>query len=179
MTDATRPGQQQPSQQARIRPAVTADADAMARAFINAWRQAYPGVVPGSVLEALDYDQTARWLADLIVRRTEGETDVAERDGQVIGFVRYGVVPEEVSAGHVFGLYVDPAAAGQGVGQALVRHAEQRLRERGCVAVSLYVFEANERARRLYTRAGYRPDGATRVELAYQANEVRMRKALA
>lgn len=179
MTGAGQPSEQERSQPARIRPAVAADASAMAGAFINAWRQAYPGVVPDSVLGALDHDQTACWLAELIVGRTEGETDVAERDGQVIGFVRYGVVPEEAAGGHVFGLYVDPAVAGQGVGQALVRHAERRLRERGCVAVSLFVFEANERARRLYTKAGYRPDGTTRVERAYQANELRMRKALA
>jgi hypothetical protein len=64
--------------------------------FVAAWRQAYPGVVPDAVLAALDHDRTARWLAGLIDGRPEGnpvgQTDVAVRDGQVIGFVRYGKV---------------------------------------------------------------------------------------
>jgi len=63
--------------------------------------------------------------------------------------------------------------------QALgLSHAEQRLREQGSDTVSLHVFEANERARRLYAKAGYTPDGSTRVEPEYEATEVRLVKAL-
>ena len=40
------------------------------------------------------------------------------------------------------------------------------------------VFEANERARRLYAKAGYTPDGSTRVEPEYEATEIRLVKAL-
>jgi ribosomal protein S18 acetylase RimI-like enzyme len=162
----------------------------MADVFIQAWRQAYPGVVPDEVLAGLDHDQTAAWLAGLIERRPEGETDVAVADGQVTGFVRYGrraataaqppagPPPGPGPCGQVFGLYVHPGHAGQGTGQALLRHAEQRLRERGCGSVALHVFEANERARRLYSRAGYAPDGSSRVEPEYQAAEVRLVKVL-
>jgi ribosomal protein S18 acetylase RimI-like enzyme len=158
-----------------VRAAAAADADAMAEVFVAAWRQAYPGVVPDAVLADLDPERTARWLAGLIDGRDEGETDVAVADGRVIGFVRYGVRPE---GGYVFGLYVHPAQAGQGVGRALLRHAERGLRERGAEVVSLHVFEANERARRLYAKAGYAPDGSTRVEPEYEATEVRLVKAL-
>lgn len=161
-----------------IRPAVPGDASAMAKVFVRAWQEAYPGIVPDAVLAALDYDQTVRWLADLIARRSEGETDVAEQGGHLIGFVRYGTQTGERGSGYVFGLYVDPGAAGRGTGQALLQHAERRLREAGCEAVALHVFEANLRARRLYTRAGFRPDGTTRVEPEYQATEVRLIKAL-
>ncbi len=151
----------------------------MADVFIHAWRQAYPGVVPDSVLAGLDYDQTASWLAGLIERRTEGATDVGEQAGEVIGFVRYGKLAAGPASGYVFGLYVDPGAAGLGAGQALLRHAELRLADDGCSAVALHVFEANERARRFYARAGYKPDGSTRVEPEYQANEVHLVKVLA
>ena len=150
----------------------------MADVFIRAWQQAYPGVVPDAVLAALDHDRTARWLAELIARRTEGSTDVGEQSGRVIGFVRYGSQPGDRATGYVFGLYVDPGAAGQGAGRALLRHAEQRLAEDGCETVALHVFAANERARRLYTRAGFRPDGGTRMEPEYQATEVRLVKVL-
>jgi N-acetylmuramic acid 6-phosphate etherase len=165
---------------AGIRAAAAADADAMAEVFVAAWRQAYPGVVPDAVLAALDHDRTARWLAGLIDGHPEGnaagQTDVAVRDGQVIGFVRYGTRTGE-PGGYVFGLYVHPAQAGHGTGRSLLSHAEQRLREQGSDTVSLHVFEANERARRLYAKAGYTPDGSTRVEPEHEATEVRLVKA--
>ena len=161
-----------------IRPAQAGDAAAMADVFIHAWRQAYPGVVPDAVLAALDHDQSARWLTELIARRAEGNTDVGERNSQVIGFVRYGTLPGDRASGYIFGLYVDPGAAGQGAGRALLRHAEQRLAEDGSGTVALHVFEANERARRFYTRAGFIPDGSTRIEPQYQATEVRLVKVL-
>jgi oligopeptide/dipeptide ABC transporter ATP-binding protein len=160
---------------AAIRPAAGGDADAMAEVFAAAWRQAYPGVVPDAVLAGLDHDRIARWLAGLIEDRAEGEADVAVAGERVVGFVRYGAGPE---AGYVFGLYVHPAQAGHGIGRALLRHAEQRLHERGFGTVSLHVFEANERARRLYTKAGYTPDGSTRVEPEYDATEIRLVKNL-
>jgi oligopeptide/dipeptide ABC transporter ATP-binding protein len=160
-----------------IRAASTADADAMAEVFVAAWRRAYPGVVPDAVLEALDRDRTAHWLAGLIGGRAEGQTDVAVRAGQVIGFVRYGRRAGE-AGGYVFGLYVHPEQAGQGAGRALLQHAERRLREQGSDTASLHVFEANERARRLYAKAGYTPDGSTRIEPEYEATEIRLVKAL-
>ena len=52
------------------------------------------------------------------------------------------------------------------------------LRGGGSEVVSLHVFEANERARRLYAKAGYTPDGSTRVEPEYEATEIRLVKAL-
>ena len=163
--------------EAGIRPAVAGDAGAMAEVFVAAWREAYPGVVPEAVLAGLDHGRTARWLAGLIDERAEGETDVAVADERVIGFVRYGTRPPE-PVGYVFGLYVHPAQAGRGVGRALLGHAERRLREQGMEVVSLHVFEANERARRLYAKAGYAPDGSTRVEPEYEATEIRLVKAL-
>ncbi len=160
---------------ASIRSAVPADAKAMAEVFVAAWRQAYPGVVPDDVLADLDLDRTETWLAGLIANRVQGSTDVAVRDGRVIGFVRYGTDEE---GGHVFGLYVHPETAGYGVGRALLGHAEARLAETGSQRVWLYVFAANERARRLYDRSGYVPDGTERVEPEYQAQEVRLVKVL-
>jgi hypothetical protein len=88
-----------------------------------------------------------------------GQTDVAVRDGQVIGFVRYGTRTGEPGR-YVFGLYVHPARAGHGTGRSLLSPAEQRLREQGSDTVSLHVFEANERARRLYAEAGCTPESS-------------------
>ncbi|HWG15990.1 MAG TPA: GNAT family N-acetyltransferase [Streptosporangiaceae bacterium] len=164
---------------AAIRPAAAADAGPLATVFIDAWRQAYSGVVSGEVLAGLDHEQVTRWLAGLIASRAEGQTEVAVSGPDVAGFVRYGADLGQRGRGHVFGLYVHPARAGQGTGRALLGHAEARLAAGGCADVSLYVFEANERARRMYSAAGYRCDGERRVEAEYGAPEVRMVKVLA
>jgi oligopeptide/dipeptide ABC transporter ATP-binding protein len=161
-----------------IRPATAPDAGAMAQAFVAAWRQAYPGVVPDQVLADLDLAQTTSWLAGLIENREQGSTEVAVLGDRVVGFVRYGRDRERESGGHVFGLYVHPDAAGQGTGQALLGHAETQLAADGRTAMSLWVFEANERARRLYRKAGYVPDGTSRVEPEYQAPEIKLVKEL-
>ncbi len=161
-----------------IRPAAAADADALATVFVDAWRQAYTGVVSPEVLAGLDHGQVTGWLAGMIANHAEGPTEVAVSGTDVAGFVRYGADPAQPGRGHVFGLYVHPARAGQGIGTTLLRHAEGRLAERGCAEVSLYVFEANQRARRLYSAAGYRPDGERRVEAEYGAPEIRLVKVL-
>jgi ribosomal protein S18 acetylase RimI-like enzyme len=52
-------------------------------------------------------------------------------------------------------LYVDAAARGAGLGQALVAAALDRARARGCRRVELDVNESNEAAQRLYGRFGF------------------------
>jgi ribosomal protein S18 acetylase RimI-like enzyme len=180
-------GPAEPAEPAVIRPATERDAAALADVFIEAWRQAYTTVVSPEVLAALDREQVTRWLAGLIASHAEGTTEVAATGGQVTGFVRYGPeehdpeehAPAHAGHGHVFGLYVHPARSGRGIGTALLRHAETRLAARGCTQVSLYVFEANRRARRMYAAAGYRPDGERRVEPEYGAPEIRLVKVVA
>ncbi len=52
-------------------------------------------------------------------------------------------------------LYVREEARGAGLGGAMVMHALERARERGCRRVELDTSEANEGARRLYERHGF------------------------
>jgi ribosomal protein S18 acetylase RimI-like enzyme len=59
-------------------------------------------------------------------------------------------------------LFVDPAAAGRGVGRRLLDAAHDALRDAGCGEAFLYTHEQNERALAVYRAAGYRPDGTVR-----------------
>jgi ribosomal protein S18 acetylase RimI-like enzyme len=67
---------------------------------------------------------------------------------------------------------------GQGVGRTLLREVLDELRAQGRDAATLWVFEANARARRLYEGMGFSPDGGRRVEDAYGAQEIRLRVTL-
>lgn len=74
-------------------------------------------------------------------------TLVAADPGGALGYAA-------VTANHLENLYVDPAAQGLGVGRALLRAVETRLRDR-FTRVTLRCLHANPDARRLYERQGY------------------------
>jgi GNAT superfamily N-acetyltransferase len=57
-------------------------------------------------------------------------------------------------------IYVSPERWGTGVGRALMRAGEARLRTLGYKNVVLWVFKDNPRARRFYELAGWSADGA-------------------
>ena len=68
--------------------------------------------------------------------------------------------------GHLARLYVDPGEWGGGIGAALHDAAIDELRGNGCASASLWVLEANDRARRFYERRGWRPDGRRKATYA-------------
>ena len=155
-----------------LRPATAADAGGLAEVFIAAWRDAYPGVVDDEILAALDHEKIAAWLAEEVA--ASGTTIVAETGGWIAGFIRFGEDPDGSPNGYVHSLYVHPRAGGQGTGRRLLEHAVEALKAEGYPAVTLWVFEANERARRFYASAGFAPDGSRRVEDEWKADEIHL-----
>jgi DNA-binding GntR family transcriptional regulator/CubicO group peptidase (beta-lactamase class C family)/GNAT superfamily N-acetyltransferase len=159
-----------------LRPATPADVDGLADVFIAAWRDAYTGVVDAAILESLDHETIAGWFG--AERTSPGTTVVAEApDGSIVGFIRFGEDPEGSEHGYVHSLYVHPRAAGRGTGRRLLEHAVSMLAAADRPTVTLWVFEANERARRFYAAAGFVPDGGRRIELEWRANEIHLVRA--
>jgi GNAT superfamily N-acetyltransferase len=78
-----------------------------------------------------------------MVRR--GWVHVARRGARVVGFIAAG-------EGEIHALYLLPEARGQGIGQALIAHAQARSPRLG-----LWAHAANHPARRFYAAAGFRP----------------------
>ena len=112
---------------------------------------------------ARHHEDWGRWLAP-------GATFVAEDDGgHPVGLVAAVPDDEERAVTHLMAMWVDPAARGTGVGDALVaavldwaaRHARARTR--------LHVMAANAPACRLYERNGFvavaevERDGASQI----------------
>ena len=160
----------------RVRLAAVNDASAMATVFIEAWRGGYRGIVADEVIDGWDADTTTAWLATLVADKS-AQTLVAETSpGHVVGFIRFGTDPDDSLNGHIFALYVAPSAGGRGVGRLLLEKALTVLDPLSSRSVTLWVFEANERARRVYTNAGFSPDGGRRVEEEFGAQEVRLRR---
>jgi CubicO group peptidase (beta-lactamase class C family) len=74
----------------------------------------------------------------------------------------------------VHSLYVHPRVGGRGTGRRLLEYALGKLTAQGYSVVTLWVFEANERARRFYAAAGFAPDGSRRVEDEWRAEEIHL-----
>lgn len=156
-----------------MRAASPEDAVALATIFLRCWRSAYRGVVADEIIDGLTARGVAAWWRRL-VKDAASHVVVAERDGGVLGMARFGSDPDDELRGHLYSLYVDPAASGTGIGHTLLEHATAHLSAAGHKSATLWVFAANERGIRFYRSAGWEPDGAERVEPEWGAPELRM-----
>jgi ribosomal protein S18 acetylase RimI-like enzyme len=118
-----------------IRGARRADAEQVAEVFLLA--SACMGYLPRTHTD----EQTRGWLADDVLPRQR--VHVATIAGTVVGFAA-------THEGWLHHLYVDPAWHRRGIGTALLRTACD-----GRDHVQLWVFQANDGARRFYTRHGF------------------------
>ncbi|XVV06092.1 N-acetyltransferase family protein [Actinosynnema sp. CA-248983] len=169
----------------RIRPATTADAAEIARIHVEAWRAAYAGHMPEEFLAGLSVaDRRPRWERQLATDASG--VFVVEHEGAVAGFAVVGPSGDDDAdpgTGELHAINLDPAHWHHGLGRPLLDHVVATLQERGYHDATLWVLASNDRARRFYARAGWSPDGTTRVETipggTAELHEVRYRRPLA
>jgi GNAT superfamily N-acetyltransferase len=154
-----------------IRPAIPADALAVARVHVRAWQVGYQGLLPAAYLEGLRAEDRA-------ARYTFGAaggpaTSVAVEGDAILGFVT--IKDDELSA-----LHVDPDAWSRGIGGALIAHARADLAASGVSRAWLWLLAGNVRAQRFYERDGWVASGETRSDVVWGAtvDEVRFVRAL-
>jgi ribosomal protein S18 acetylase RimI-like enzyme len=149
----------------RLRPAGLGDAPFLIEMLVDAgsWNRP-PGEPPPPAAALLAVPQQADYIEGW---GREGDGGViAEQDGERVGacwFRRftaehpgYGFLGEDVPG---IGLAVRDGFRERGIGGRLLEAALAAIRERGAPAVSLSVELGNDRARRLYERAGFEPVG--------------------
>jgi ribosomal protein S18 acetylase RimI-like enzyme len=94
---------------------------------------------------------------------------VAEKDGQVVGFVTVGKSRDDDAdkalEGEIYAFYVDPNVWRQGYGRALSRQALESLRAQGFSEVTLWVLRDNRRAISFYQAMGFQADGGVKTEM--------------
>jgi ribosomal protein S18 acetylase RimI-like enzyme len=86
---------------------------------------------------------------------------VAERDGEILGYVYAGIEPQSwkelrEAAGFIHDVVVDPRARGQGIAARLVEAAAGWLEAHGAPRIMLWTAEKNGPAQRLFERLGFR-----------------------
>jgi GNAT superfamily N-acetyltransferase len=86
-------------------------------------------------------------------------TNKADRDPVKIACLWLGIAIDQVTGirhPNTFLIYVDPAHRRQGIGRALMQHAETWSKEQGYIQIGLQVFTDNQPAIDLYQQLGYR-----------------------
>lgn len=143
-----------------IRVALLSDVEAIARIHVSSWQQAYRELMPAEYLTALETTIPQRelyWARS--IEAGDRDVFVAERDGQVVGWISIGASRDDDAVlhttGEVMALYVLAEHWQTGVGVALWRAGLQRLVEQGYRLLTLWVLARNERAVRFYRRAGW------------------------
>jgi GNAT superfamily N-acetyltransferase len=144
-----------------IRRATPNDADHVTDVNLASWEAAYRGLIDDAALDGIKRDRTAEEWRSYIESTNDEELRlwVLSDDDRVIGYARTGPSREPdanaSTAAEVYGLYTHPEVWGDGAGQLLLRHAVTDFRERGYATVTLWVVEANGRARRFYEKLGW------------------------
>ncbi len=94
----------------------------------------------------------------------QGRVLVAEQDGRAIGWAiilveenPLFVIEAERRFGYIGELFVEAAARGAGVGQALMAACEDDARRKGLGQVMVGVLTQSKRTAEIYARAGYQP----------------------
>ena len=156
-----------------IRPATVDDADGIADVQSRTWFAAYDGIVDRRVMEERAASRPERWRGHL----AQGTpTWVAEDKGIALGIMSAGPSRDTDAAegtGELWMLYVDPPAQGRGVGRGLLAEAVAVWGRAGFARATLWVFEANVKARAFYEHMGWTLDESAGVKDDPWAPEVR------
>ncbi|MCI0582060.1 MAG: GNAT family N-acetyltransferase [Chloroflexi bacterium] len=126
-----------------LRPAQDADAERIAAIFTD---EGYPAG-PSAIVSRL-----ARFAGP------DSEVIVADRGGEVIGFIAFHALPrfehDDVVV-RILALVVDAGARERGLGHQLMAEAEQFARDRGAAFVEVTAGRHRPEARHLYESLGY------------------------
>jgi ribosomal protein S18 acetylase RimI-like enzyme len=166
-----------------VRPAVAADARAIAEIHVASWQVAYRGLMPDEHLASLTVAKRETFWRDAI-EYAEPQVHLALDGGTPVGFValdRSRDPKTPATTGEIWALYVAPAHWGQGAGLALWDAAREACEEEGFTVVTLWVLLRNDRALRFYELAGFKrelPSARTIPVGGVRLEEIRLRRPL-
>jgi ribosomal protein S18 acetylase RimI-like enzyme len=167
----------------RIRDAVEADVEGIARAHVQGWRESYKDLLTPEALAGMSVEERMRmWQGAFTHPDPKARLLVAEaEDGEIVGFARGGPArakaPDLLAAEtEIFAIYLLDRVKRQGIGRRLMTGVFEHLAAQGFRSAGLWVLRENLPARRFYEALGGRPGpeqsfdlrGQTVTEVAYR-----------
>jgi ribosomal protein S18 acetylase RimI-like enzyme len=154
-----------------VRPAEPGEAEALARLNLRTALAAYGHIFPPESPPPTHDELLAQWQHWLGPDHAHGRRGfVAVDDGddgkEPEGVVLAGPDPDDRRVGHLARLYVAPERWGHGIGTQLYSAAVGSMVDAGFPAATLWVLEANTRARSWYERLGWELSGERKTLFA-------------
>ena len=152
---------------ATIRPATTADTEAIARIYIDSWNASY-GALLSNADRTVTIELSERWRRDLALP-VPYRWWVAETEGVIVGFAGIGPSrdPVDPHLGELDTIAVDTPYWRTGVGRALISQALHYLKVDGYREAILWTVEGYERGIAFYEAMGWRRDGGRQVRFRH------------
>ena len=167
----------------KVRPAVDADADAVAAVHAASSHAAYEGLVPDQH-ESLPMEKRRAFWRDAI-EYSEPQVHVAIDEESALagftGFDRSRDPKSKPTTGEIWAMYVLPSHWNKGAGLSLWDATREGLVEEGCTEVTLWIPLCNSRAIRFFELAGFKRENntaKTAVMAGVKLEEVRLKRKL-
>jgi GNAT superfamily N-acetyltransferase len=139
-----------------VRKARPLDAEAVARVYVESWRETYPLVLPARALSAMTIEgQSARWRNAIALAVREAVLVAEDEKGRILGMTSMGRA-RDTGVGYdaeIYTLYVDPLMTGRGIGRLLLAGAFAALNEHGHTRCVIWAHAGNP-ARFFYEAMG-------------------------
>jgi GNAT superfamily N-acetyltransferase len=155
--------------EARLRPAVLADAPALGATHVACWQESYRGIVADGYLDRMSVQRrTGIWRRALLVPRPGVSILVLEDDEGLAGFGMGGPQREDdrTADAEISALYLRQRRQGEGWGRALMQALAAEAQRWGAGSLDLWVLAGNVRAVRFYERLGGVPGETRRFRIA-------------
>jgi ribosomal protein S18 acetylase RimI-like enzyme len=169
---------------AQVRKATVEDAAGIAFVHVRSWQVAYRGHMPDEYLDSLDGEKRTNMWHEL-TQDAEKIIFVAEdKECKIVGFSVLGPSRDadaNPSTSEIVAIYVDPEKWGKGIGRTLLSASLDHIRKCAFDQVTLWVLEANRRARSFYESFGFKHDGAIKDDdhwKNFAVREIRYRLSL-
>ena len=166
---------------AQVRKAKVEDASEIALVHVRSWQVAYRGHMPDEFLDGLDVEKRTNMWRELTQDSDKIIFVAEDSENNIEGFSALGPSRDadaNASTAEVSALYVHPEKWRKGSGRALLFASLDQVRNREFHQVTLWVLEANQRARSFYESFGFIQDRAVKDDdhwKSFAVREVRYR----
>ena len=162
-----------------VRAATVPDAAAIAAVQHRSWEAAYRQLEPATWMDGWTLERRTAGWARRLAQAGIAVWVAGPGDGPIAGFCGLALPSRDddgdEDTAEITSFYVDPGSWRGGIGRALMQWTLDDLGTRGFTEVTLWVFDANARARAFYETFGFTADGAAQT-LPDEPPEMRLRR---